>query len=369
MLPANLGGESPLPPELGFFRVAAGRELAVPQHGAVFEELLARFLAELRWPLPDWPGLQRFAGEDDRFARHGYFQHLAVDLGSRLVDENGDFHVLPAWTMTQPAHAELRHHAGAVTVRGSDHLLRVGLASHHVDADDQLGRLGRLEPFAPDLPLGGWRTSDPYLRLLGAPKGNHVHLVVRGLFEDQPERRTELMNWRLLPALLAAPGRGVDPAATPLPVPPPGDGADEKRDPRGAAILRAQLWQLRRQLQPLLVAGNAEVITLPRLDSAGPWLLEWRVEPGTVVQPPVRGAPGGSLPERLAPQSWRQVVTPVAASRVLEVVLLTEGVLAEADTWRCPSGRLRVVVEGRVPHGAAWLCAYAAPVWRGASEE
>jgi hypothetical protein len=355
--------EPPAAPDLGFFVVAGGRERRVAQRGPVFERLLRRLLDGLRWPLPEAPGLSRFAGGDDGFGRDDYFEHRALDLGSRMRDASGAFFVWPAGTPVFPLHVELKGLSGKIETIEGDHRLRVSVAAHHVRAGaGKDGSIGSLEPFDASIPLGGWRTSDPYLRLLGVPKGNHLHVVLRGLREEEGiDARRGIMKETVLPAWLRAPCASPHASSVPIPVPPPGEGISEDHDPRGAALLRAQLRLLKRQLRTIARgAGRSGVLQeqLPLLDTPAGSDGDWRA----VLEVPEPRSPFAGDGED--PPRWPLVrtVRAVAAGRFLAVELTVR------DLGHGPAGRTRLLeveLSGAIPEGGAWMRAHLLPALSG----
>jgi hypothetical protein len=367
--PRHPAPEGPADERLGFFEIVDGREEWRPQEGPAFERVLERFLAGLRWPLPDVPGLERFMGpEDDGFGPRGHSMHYGLDLGTRLVDREGRFHVWPDGGPVHPLHEALsgRPVVGLfpvwdLEVAEGSHRLRLQLHAGHVEGVP--GREGALR-FS-TLPLKTWGggtfvTLDPWLRLIGAPKGNHVHANVRGLFEADPGRREHFMQHVVRPRWLAAPGPGAAAEVRPLPPPPPGESLEDREDPRGAAIARALVRLLTRRIGPLRPMGEGLSPArdgLPALDAAAPpWTLRFAVEGPEPLCPPFRGVPieedGAGLGQRIAVE---------AGGRRLEVELRLRGLALRHGALFCPDGALEIAVHGPIPLGAAWVRYLLAP--------
>ncbi len=160
-------------------------------------KLLGDFVAGLVTPLPRLPrGARSTLRLDDTFGRDGLDDHDAIDLGSWIELTPGNFGYWPAGTPVRCPHQDgkpwRRPRQGArswiveVTSPAYEpYCLRVLLAAYHL-SDDDPPRLAAVEPGQPG---GGWTSSEPLMRALGVPKGNHLHLEVLGIYETAPRRR------------------------------------------------------------------------------------------------------------------------------------------------------------------------------------
>jgi hypothetical protein len=221
-------------PQLGFLVAddAAGWRVSALQHAGFDAErfaaedrthrrLLDRLLAGLRWPLPAEPrGSTRALRPDDAWDRHGLQDHDGLDLGSLVWLEDGRLAGWPAATVLGTPHSAAKPYptppaagrAWIVEVDDPPWRLRVLFFLHHVSISGEPA----LRPLDPKETLGGWRTSDPLLRCLGWPKGNHAHLEVVGIYRGHASRKRAFATGRFMPALCAAPASG--PPADPLPL-------------------------------------------------------------------------------------------------------------------------------------------------------
>jgi len=259
-------------PPLGFFVRQDGHETVSELQRSGFDELkhageariherlLSRFLAGLRWPLPDpGPGFVRMHRPDDSWQRHGLEEHRAIDLGATLW-RAGKLFVWPVGTPVARPHAEATPTKVArtdcrpwlVELTEGRYTLRVMMLLYHLDRDGRLSGLGT--------GASGWRSADPWFRVLGIRKGNHTHLEVLGLFPGAPARERLFVRDRLAPALLAAPGA----PAGPRPV------AMIARD-RAQVRLSQLLFLAASHLPALPVAGGSRLTIALRLTAENGW--------------------------------------------------------------------------------------------------
>ena len=215
-------------PLLGFLKRTGESEFAVTQLQRAFfatkdnpaeEKLHARlltdFLTGLRWPLPKARDAERVIRPDDSYMRHGLAEegdldHPALDLGSMLLRQDHSFAYWPAGTPVGRPHVHATPYQVSdlnsarpgmqmwlVELKKDMYLLRSIIVLSHVLG----GESHELEGLQ-DGEL--WRSSDPLLRCLGYPKGNHVHVEVLGIYAGAPARRALFYRMRLQQSFLAA---------------------------------------------------------------------------------------------------------------------------------------------------------------------
>ncbi|MFQ5504698.1 MAG: hypothetical protein ACE5F1_07880 [Planctomycetota bacterium] len=191
-----------------------------PRESAVHRLLLEKLLNGLVWPLPEpGKGAERVLRPDDGWQRSGLVaSHRAIDLGSMVLLEAGTAGYWPAGTPVCAPHAladpiEIERKDGRaflVELTQAPYLLRLLFVLYHLE--ERNGAM-RLAAFASGTPHG-WRSSEPLFRLLGLPKGNHVHIELVGLYPGAPAEQALFFALDLRTAFMRAPS-GVTQAAAP----------------------------------------------------------------------------------------------------------------------------------------------------------